>query len=201
VPIPRKNVKNVVPGEIFYDTNYQQYLGKYSVSSTTTTVATITTTNPPHIQFLEIGYGHGKGFNAFTNYLNGGNYHNDGSGDNEKQQQNHHELHSIEISCIEKGLQSEGKWPWGNFAEENPRYDTLKQQDRLHCGDASKYATLQRIWETSMKRAASPPLLVVVDDGSHVAKQMTTSLFFWIPRLEPGGILIMEDIQPSENGR
>ena len=38
--------------------------------------------------------------------------------------------------------------------------------------------------------------MVVIDDGAHLTDQMTTSLFFWIPRLEPGGILIMEDIQP-----
>mmetsp|Transcript_23065 Transcript_23065/g.26700 ORF Transcript_23065/g.26700 Transcript_23065/m.26700 type:complete len:349 (-) Transcript_23065:309-1355(-) len=178
----------------YYDTIYQQYLGKYSLPTTNAS------TNQ-HIQFLEIGYFQGKGFNAYTNYLNGGNYNNDGSGDS-KQEQNQHELHSIEISCLEHGPQSEGKWPWGNFADKNPRYDTLKQQDRLHCGDAAHYQTLKKIWETSMKRSnassnPAPPLMVVVDDGSHVAKQMTTSLFFWIPRLEPGGILIMEDIQPS----
>jgi len=182
----------------YYDTIYQKYVGKYSLPFS------------KQIQFLEIGYFQGKGFNAYTNYLD-----------------THHELHSIEISCLEKGLQSEGKWPWGNFAEINPRYTTLKdQENRLHCGDASHYQTLKRIWDNDMKRtststqtsttttsnnindndnvnesnitpSSSPPLMVVVDDGSHVANQMTISLFFWLPRLEPGGILIMEDIQPS----
>jgi hypothetical protein len=43
---------------------------------------------------------------------------------------------------------------------------------------------------------ASPPLKVVIDDGSHLAKHMIYSVFFWFPRIEPGGILIIEDIQP-----
>ena len=44
----------------------------------------------------------------------------------------------------------------------------------------------------------SPPLKIVIDDGSHLAKHMIYSIFFWFPRIEPGGILIIEDIQPIE---
>ena len=44
----------------------------------------------------------------------------------------------------------------------------------------------------------SPPLKIVVDDGSHLAKHMIYSIFFWFPRIEPGGILIIEDVQPIE---
>ena len=48
-----------------------------------------------------------------------------------------------------------------------------------------------------MKRPDAPPLQIVVDDGSHLSDQMTTSRFFWLPHIEPGGILIMKDIQPT----
>ena len=49
-----------------------------------------------------------------------------------------------------------------------------------------------------MKRTdgSSPPLRVVIDDGSHKSEHMAASLFFWFPRIEPGGIFVVEDIQP-----
>jgi hypothetical protein len=47
-----------------------------------------------------------------------------------------------------------------------------------------------------MKRPDAPPLKVVIDDAAHLAEHMAISLFFWFPRLEPGGLLIVEDIQP-----
>mmetsp|Transcript_12280 Transcript_12280/g.20790 ORF Transcript_12280/g.20790 Transcript_12280/m.20790 type:complete len:132 (-) Transcript_12280:114-509(-) len=47
-----------------------------------------------------------------------------------------------------------------------------------------------------MKRPDAPPLMVVVDDGAHVDAHMAQSVFFWFPRLEPGGLLVVEDIQP-----
>jgi hypothetical protein len=180
----------------FYDTIYNRYLGKYTLESS------------KPIQFLEIGFYEGKGFEAYTKFLDD----DGGGGANLK-----HELHSMEISCIEHGPRAEGKWPWANAAEKNPGYSDLLKNNRLHCGDASQYSFLKSIWDNKMKRnsnsdsnlnsnspsttddqkrSPSPPLMVVVDDGSHQTEQMTTSLFFWIPRIEPGGILIMEDIQP-----
>ena len=148
------------------------------------------------MQFLEIGYFQGKGFEAYTNYL---------------ATNTHAELHSMEISCIEAGPRSEGKWPWGNFAKKHRWYERLLQTERLHCGDANDYNFLLETWNTKMKRTSTtdengnnineedstaPPLMVVVDDGAHIHDQMATSLFFWLPRIHPGGILIMEDIQP-----
>lgn len=47
-----------------------------------------------------------------------------------------------------------------------------------------------------MHRPDAPPLKVVVDDGSHLAWHMVQSVLFWFPRIEPGGIMIVEDIQP-----
>lgn len=154
----------------YYDTFYNRWLGKFS------------TQDAEPFQFLEIGYYNGKGFDAYTNYLPRG------------------EMHSMEISCLPEGPRSEGLWPkeWGNFAIKNKKYESLRKARRLHCGDASNYDFLHKIWTTEMKRKDAPPLKIVVDDGSHVATQMAASLFFWIPRIEPGGIFVMEDIQPIE---
>eukprot|EP00977_Amphora_coffeiformis_P029937 scaffold43635_cov199-Amphora_coffeaeformis.AAC.1 len=102
----------------------------------------------------------------------------------------------MEISCLPPGKQSEGKWPWGNFAEKNAHYQTLRAAHRLHCGDAASFAFLHDIWTTRMKRPDAPPLRVVIDDGSHLAKHMATTLFFWFPRIQPGGILVIEDVEP-----
>mmetsp|Transcript_12045 Transcript_12045/g.17548 ORF Transcript_12045/g.17548 Transcript_12045/m.17548 type:complete len:345 (-) Transcript_12045:158-1192(-) len=152
----------------FYDTIYDRWLKKYSSD------------DAEEIQFLEIGYYNGFGFDAYSAFLPRA------------------EKHSMEISCLPPGPRSEGKWPenWGNFAMKNPRYESLREARRLHCGDASEYDFLQKIWTEEMKRPDSPPLKVVVDDGAHVSTQMAASLFFWLPRIEPGGILVMEDIQP-----
>jgi hypothetical protein len=49
-----------------------------------------------------------------------------------------------------------------------------------------------------MNRPDAPPLMIVIDDGSHQAWHMAQSVFFWFPRIEPGGIMIVEDIQPLE---
>lgn len=150
----------------FYDTMYNRWIGKYS------------TPDADPIQLLEIGYYNGKGFEAYTNFLPNA------------------ELHSMEISCIPEGPRSENKWPWGNFAEKHRWYKDLRANDRLHCGDASDYNFLKEIWTKKMKRDDAPPLMVVIDDGSHLHDQMAESLFFWFPRIQPGGILVVEDVQP-----
>lgn len=152
----------------FYHTVYNRWLGKYS------------TEDADPIQFLEIGYYHGKGFDAYTQFLPTA------------------EKHSMEISCIEPGPRNQGKWPWGNFAEKNKHYKALRDQKRLHCGDAATYDFLHQIWTTEMKRPDAPPLMVVIDDGSHEYLHMATSLFFWLPRIEPGGVLIIEDVQATK---
>ena len=168
------NMKDVMREECrpwghFYDTIYNRWLKPYSALDS------------ERIQFLEIGHFKGNGFTAYSSYLPTA------------------ELHSMEISCLPVGPRSEGKWPeeWGNFAKTNPNYEALRAANRLHCGDASQYEFLKETWEKYMKREDAPPLKVVVDDGAHLAEQMAMSLFFWIPRIEPGGILVMEDIQPT----
>ena len=154
------------PWSHFYDKIYDKWLKPYA------------SPQGERIQFLEIGYYNGKGFDAYSQFLPNA------------------ELHSMEISCIAPGPRSEGKWPWGNFALKNPRYEELRQNHRLHCGDASDYGFLSSIWKEQLKRPDAPPLKVVIDDASHLATHMAASLFFWIPRIAPGGILVVEDIQP-----
>ncbi|KAL3772662.1 hypothetical protein ACHAW5_008612 [Stephanodiscus triporus] len=122
-------------------------------------------------QFLEIGF------------FNGGGYDTG-------------ECHSIEISCIEHGPRNEGKWPWENFAERNPHYQQYLDENRLHCGDGADVMFLDSVWKNEMKRPDAPPLKIVVDDGAHLAEHMAQTVFFWFPRIEPRGLLIVEDIQP-----
>ena len=154
----------------FYDSMYERWLAPYTSGN-----------NP--MQLLEIGYYTGKGFEAYTKFLS----------DNKAV-----ELHSMEISCIEQGPRDEGKWPWGNFAQKHRWYKDLVLNERLHCGDASDYDFLKDTWTTKMKRPDAPPLKVVIDDASHLHGHMATSLFYWFPRIEPGGILVIEDIQPQD---
>ena len=87
--------------------------------------------------------------------------------------------------------------PWGNFAEKNPKYQQYLDENLLHCGDANNVNYLMNVWTKEMKRPGAPPLKVVVDDGSHEAAHMAQSVMFWLPRIEPGGLLFVEDIQPS----
>lgn len=151
----------------FYDTLYQSRLGRFSRNDT------------EPFQFLEIGFFNGNGFEAYMDFFPRA------------------EAHSMEISCLPSGTREEGKWPFDNFAAVNKKwYQRLLDANRLHCGDASDIEFLDRVWREHMNRPDAPPLKVVVDDGAHVDKHMLQSLLFWFPRIEPGGVLVMEDIQP-----
>lgn len=149
-----------------YDTMYQNRLGPYSRE------------NIEPFQFLEIGFFNGRGYDTYRSFLPQG------------------ECHSIEIACLPEGPVSEGKWPWGNFAAKNPRYHQYLDTNRLHCGDGSDVNFLDLVWRNEMSRPGAPPLKIVVDDGSHLSHHMVASVFFWFPRIQPRGLLIVEDIQP-----
>ena len=153
----------------FYDSIYDRWMPEPSAA---------------RYQFLEIGYYNGEGFDAFSEFLPNA------------------EAHSMEVSCLPPGRkQKDGfwvEWPWGNFARKNKRWEALVAERRLHCGDASSYDFLHATWTTHMRRPGAPPLMAVVDDGSHIASQMVATVFFWFPRIEPGGVLVVEDIQPTE---
>ena len=166
----RKGCKRVKcrPWGHYYHTIYQSRLGKYSKMSA------------KPFQFLEIGFFQGAGTRTFRTFFPKG------------------EIHSLEIACLPEGPRAEGKWPWGNFAAKDENYTMLRDTHRLHCGDASNVTFLEEVWTTHMKRPGSPPLTVVVEDGSHLAKHMVQSMFFWFPRIQPGGMLVVEDIQPIQ---
>mmetsp|Transcript_16608 Transcript_16608/g.27522 ORF Transcript_16608/g.27522 Transcript_16608/m.27522 type:complete len:348 (+) Transcript_16608:54-1097(+) len=160
-------VKKCRPWGHYYDTIYQKRLGAYSTDST------------EPFQFLEIGFYRGSGFEAFMQFMPRA------------------EPHSIEISCMEAGPFAEGKWPFVNAAKDNTQwYKPLRDANRLHCGDANNVEFLNQVWTQQMKRPDAPPLKVVVDDASHQSHQMAQSVFFWFPKIEPRGIMIVEDIQP-----
>ena len=146
---------------------YQKYLGSYSLD------------DAKPFQFVEVGFFWGKGYDLYREFLPKG------------------ECHSIEIACIPPGPREEGKWvssalllityhmicfvdqiliirlqPWGNTAENNPRYQQYLDENRLHCGDGSDVNFLMDVWMKEMKRQDAPPLKVVIDDASHLAEHM-----------------------------
>jgi hypothetical protein len=167
----KKGCKNVrcIPYGNFYDTLYQSQLGHLSRS------------DAEPFQGLEIGFYQGSGFETYQRWLPNA------------------ELHTMEISCLPHGPMSEGKWPHQNTATHKKLlHDRLVEKERLHCGDASKIEWINQIWSNHMKRNDAPPLKLVIDDGSHLSKNLATSLFFWFPRIEPGGYLVLEGIQPVD---
>ena len=112
----------------------------------------------------------------------------------------------IQNSCL---VQKNIRWKFPDLKENGQKnggilllaiqkYQSLIDTRRLHCGDASNFEFLHRIYSTEMQRpdATAPPLKVVIDDASHLFEHMAQSLFFWFPRIEPGGILVIEDIEP-----
>jgi len=127
-------------------------------------------------QFLEIGFYQGKGFKAYQDFMPRA------------------EAHSIEISCVKDGA----TWSLGNTAKQAfpDLYEQLIAENRLHCGSAADLDFLNQVWNNHINRPGSPPLKVVVDDASHLAQHMIQSVFFWFPKIEPGGFMIVEDIQP-----
>ncbi|KAI2509699.1 cephalosporin hydroxylase [Fragilaria crotonensis] len=152
----------------YYQTMYQSRLGKYSKASA------------EPFQFLEIGFFQGAGAETYRNFLPNG------------------EVHSMEIACLPEGPREEGKWPWGNFAAKHRDYQKLLDANRLHCGDATNVTWLNEVWTKEMRREDAPPLKIVVDDGAHLAAHMAQSVFYWFPRIQPRGLMIVEDVQPIQ---
>ncbi|MBB5803214.1 demethylmacrocin O-methyltransferase [Saccharothrix ecbatanensis] len=58
-----------------------------------------------------------------------------------------------------------------------------------HCGDQSDAAFLERL-ETG-------PLDIVIDDGSHLSHDVISSFRALFPKLRPGGLYVVEDLQTS----
>lgn len=119
--------------------------------------------------FLEIGFYNGRGMDAYKGFLPRA------------------EMHAIELSC------NANLWPGDNFAAKSSDYDKIIDAKRMHCGSAANYEFLDATWKRLQQ---GPPLRVVVDDASHESEHMAISLFYWFPKIEPGGLLILEDIEP-----
>ncbi|KAL7580507.1 hypothetical protein ACA910_003636 [Epithemia clementina (nom. ined.)] len=169
---PRAGAVNVgcrVMGH-FYDSLYQKWLGPMQHEA---------------FQFLEIGFYRGSGFAAYQQFL---------------PQADHQ---TIEISCLPEGPRDEGKWPaaWGNFAIASSQYQSLLDQGRLHCNDASQFEQLEQVYrDMRTPNAASQfqprlPLKVLVEDASHLSHHMAITILYWFPRMEPGGLMFVEDIE------
>jgi hypothetical protein len=151
----------------FYDTMYNRWFAPY------------TGPDVEPFQALEIGFYNGNGYDAYSAFLPKA------------------EFHSCEISCIaDNPKASPRNWHWGNFASKNKKYQSLLQRNLLHCYDAANMKDLLKLWQDMRGRPDAPPLKIVIDDGAHISDQMALSIFFWFPRIEPGGLLVMEDIQP-----
>lgn len=152
----------------FYETLYQNQLGHLSL---------------PHVKpfmGLEIGFFRGAGFQTYDKFLPMA------------------EMHAIEMSCLPHG-KGEGFWPWTNeAATDKLMYDRLMSKNRMHCGDAKNIKFLSKAYTEMTNRTNAPPLKLVVDDVTHNSDDMVKSLFFWFPRIEPGGFLIFEGIEPNK---
>ena len=138
------------------------------------------------VQFLEIGFFQGKGFAAYQQFLP------------------HADHHSLEVACLPHGDRKDGKWPWDNSAKKSPQYQQLIETEKLHCADASQFQALERVYHkmrqpTSPTGPPPPPLQVVVEDASHLSMHMAISVLYWFPRLAPGGLLFVEDLESMES--
>ncbi|GKZ00334.1 hypothetical protein MPSEU_000986300 [Mayamaea pseudoterrestris] len=123
-------------------------------------------------QMLEIGFQYGRGRDLYQKFMPMA------------------EIHSLEIGCLPNHELS------NDNAKKHPDYQTLIDTNRLHCGDATDYDTLVDVWGKMRASPNAPPLKLVVDDGAHISDHMVKAVFFWFPRMAPGGLLVMEDIEP-----
>jgi len=117
--------------------------------------------------FLEIGFGRGFSVPAWREFLPRADYH------------------VIDIACRDLSTAS---------AEHRPKYEKMIKEGKLHCGDSANFEFLHSVYTKQFK---DNNLKIVLDDASHVPKHMVATVWFWLPRIEPGGFLILEDIEPN----
>lgn len=127
-------------------------------------------------QFLEIGFGQGHSVPAFEEFLPRA------------------ERHVMDIACTEDRMKNAPPYM-------KARYQKLLDVNRLHCGDSSNFEFLHKIYSSQLRRPDAPPLRVVIEDASHIPQHMAVALFFGLPRIELGGLLIMEDIEPNVSNK
>lgn len=95
------------------------------------------------------------------------------------------------------GVDIDSQWAAG--AGEGSRLHYLERGQTADTWTADRITT---VWADATKpddieRIAamfSAPLLVVVDDGSHMAADITTAWTHWWPKLPPGGWYVVEDL-------
>lgn len=124
---------------------------------------------------LEIGFGLGKSVPVWNEFLPQA------------------ERHTIDVACqnLETALPLL-----------KPKYENEIHQGTLHCGSSSDIDFLQSVYDklvTNRSDDDKKPLKVVVEDASHIPSHMVTAVFFWLPRIEPGGLLFLEDIEPNSS--
>lgn len=119
--------------------------------------------------FLEIGFGMGNSVPAWRKFAPKADYH------------------VIDVACQNLDTVSEGH---------RRKYKQMIAEGKLHCGSSDDFAFLHKTY-TEQFKSNPAPLKVVLDDGSHIPKHMVATVWFWLPRIEPGGFLILEDIESN----
>lgn len=127
------------------------------------------TTDP--FLFIEIGFGQGNSVPLFNEFLPRA------------------DRHILDIACQ-------------NMDKVSPKmaakYKPEMEKGRLHCGSSADFDFLHSVYRKLVtERPDGPPLRVVIEDASHIPSHMAVAVFFWLPRLEPGGLLFLEDIEPN----
>lgn len=104
------------------------------------------------------------------------------------------------IKMLEIGIQNGGSLDtWSKYFKKaqlivgcdiNPKCGNLTYSDKrikVIVGDATTPETAAQIYDLS------PQYDVIIDDGSHVSKDIIDAFFQFFPRLKPGGIFCVED--------
>lgn len=130
----------------------------------------------PAFQFLEIGLGQGRSVPTWEAFLPSA------------------ERHYMDVACHKDTRHN-------HPPHLQKLYNDLDDQDRLHCGSSADFDFLYATYRRMRQRPDAPPLRIVVDDASHIPQHMAAALWFWLPRLEPGGLLFLEDIEPNVSNR
>lgn len=110
-------------------------------------------------------------------------------------------LHGLPIRMLEIGVQNGGSLDvWSRWlpaaqtivgCDIDPKCAALRYDDpRIHVvvGDANQPETQARI------EALAPAFDVVIDDGSHLSRDIITSFVRYFPRVAPGGVFVVEDM-------
>lgn len=115
-----------------------------------------------------------------------------------------HPFRDLPVRLLEIGVQNGGSLEiWGKYflqatalvgCDINPACGSLKFDDsriRVVTGDACLDSTLEEITRIS------PTFDVIIDDGSHLSKDIVRSFARYFPALQDGGVYVAEDLHCS----